>query len=86
MRLRYTDENGIWKPLERHMLKAEVENGTLAGLCCANSYIRGNYNEETTDTYYGEALAIVRAGKNGEVILTVTPEDGEPVQVRIPVK
>ena len=86
VRLRYTDENGIWKPLERHMLKAEVENGTLAGLCCANSYIRGNYNEDTTDTYYGEALAIVRAGKDGEVTLTVTPEGGEPVQVKIPVK
>ena len=86
VRLRYTDENGIWKPLERHMLKAEVENGTLPGLCCANSYIRGNYNGDTTDTYYGEALAIVRAGKSGEVTLTVTPEGGEAVQVKIPVR
>ena len=75
VRLRYTDENGIWKPLERHKLKVTVENGTLLGLGCANSYVEGNYTTDTTDTYYGEALAILRAGNAGTVQITVT-EDG----------
>ena len=86
VRLRFTDENGIWKPLERHMLKAEAENGTLVGLCCTNSYIKGNYNQEKIDTYYGEALAIIRAGQDSEVTLTVTPEGGEPVKLSVPVE
>ncbi len=75
VRLRYTDEKGVWKPLERHMLKVDVENGTLLGLGCANSYVRGNYTTDTTDTYYGEALAIVRAGAQGEVKVTATETD-----------
>jgi beta-galactosidase len=75
VRLRYTDEQGVWKPLERHMLKVEVENGTLLGLGCANSYVRGNYTTDTTDTYYGEALAVVRAGAQGEVKVTATETD-----------
>ena len=57
------------------MLKAEVKNGTLLGFGCANSYVRGNYTSDTTDTYYGEALAIVRAGTEGEVKVTVTETD-----------
>ena len=77
VRLRYTDENGVWKPLERHMLKVKVENGTLLGLGCANSYVRGNYTTDTTDTYYGEALAVVRAGKTGEVTVTVCEEGSD---------
>ena len=80
IRFRFTDENGIVKPLERHMLKVEVEGGELLGLGSANSYVVGNYTEDTTDTYYGEALAIVRAGEGGELTITVTQDEvGETV-------
>lgn len=85
VRLRFTDENGVWKPTERHRLTASVENGTLAGLGCANSYIVGNYNGDTTDTYYGEALAILRAGESGIVALNVASDDGLMTRVEIPV-
>ncbi len=77
IRLRYTDEEGVWKPLERHTLKVNVENGELLGLGCANSYVRGNYTRDTTDTYYGEALAIVRAGDCGEMKVIVCEEGSE---------
>ena len=76
VRLRYTDDQGIWKPLERHQLKVSVENGSLLGLGCANSYFSGNYTQDTTDTYYGEALAVIRADGRGDVRVSVT-EDGE---------
>ncbi len=74
--MQYTDENGIWKPMEKHSLKVQVENGTLAGLGSANAYVEGNYTDDHTVTYYGEAMAVVRAGVSGTVKVTVTDESG----------
>ena len=70
----YTDEAGVWKPMEKHTLKVTVENGTLEGLGSANAYVEGNYAQDTTPTYYGEAMAIVRADGSGPVQITVTDE------------
>ena len=86
VRIRFIDENGIWKPLEHHSVHAEAENGTLVGLGCANSYVVGNYNGDSTDTYYGEALAILRANADGLVSLTVSSDDGLMTRVEIPVE
>ena len=83
VRLRYTDENGIWKPLERHFLNVKVENGELLGLGCANSYVVGNYTTDTTDTYYGEALAIIRADGAGDVTVSVYEEGKEQAAEKI---
>lgn len=74
--LQYTDKAGVWKPMEKHTLKVTVENGTLAGLGSANAYVDGNYAQDTTPTYYGEAMAIVRADGSGPVRVTVTDETG----------
>lgn len=38
--IRYTDLNGIWKPMEKHTLTVRVENGKLAGLGSANAYVK----------------------------------------------
>lgn len=85
VRLRYTDAKGIWMPQERHTLKVQVENGTLLGLGSANSYVVGNYTTDVTDTYYGEALAILRANGSGEVRVSVTEDEGKaPVSALIP--
>ncbi len=75
--LQYTDNGGTWKPMEKHTLQVKVENGTLEGLGSANAYVEGNYAQDTTPTYYGEAMAIVRAGQSGSVKVTVTDETGE---------
>lgn len=86
VRLRFTDARGVWKPTERRRLTASVENGELAGLCCANAYVEGSYNGDSTDTYYGEALAVLRAGGGGSVALTVRAVGMEdPVRLEIPV-
>lgn len=71
---RYTDLNGIWKPMEKHTLKVTVENGTLAGLGSASPYKKGNYTQNTVKTYYGEALGVVRADGSGPVKITVCDE------------
>lgn len=72
--LQYTDGQGIWKPTEKHLLKVNVENGTLEGLGSANAYVEGGYTQDTVKTYYGEAMAVIRAGQEGPVRLTVTDE------------
>lgn len=73
VRLRYTDANGITKPLERGRITVTVEGGRLLGLGCAAPYNRDSFIGGETGTYYGEALAVVEAPR---------PQDGaapEPV-------
>lgn len=86
IRLRFTDENGVWKPLARDILKVSVAGGELLGLGSANSYVRGNYTTDSTDTYYGEALAIVRVGAGDELKISVTQRSSsEMTELTIPV-
>ena len=76
VRLKYTDGAGLTKPLCRGKLKVEVTGGKLLGLGSACPYYGTDlsYLDDVTDTYYGEALAVVQAG-DGE-LLTVTITDG----------
>ena len=83
--IQYTDEKGIWKPMEKHELRVKVENGTLMGLGNAAPYFKGNYTDSHTKTYFGEALAVVRAGGVGDVKVTVSDEKGS-VTATIPCK
>ena len=73
--IQYGDLNGNWKPMEKHRLKVMVENGTLEGLGSACSYVEGNYAQDTVDTYYGEAMAVVRAGTAQSVKIIVEDEE-----------
>ena len=73
--IRYTDAKGVWKPMEKHLVKVTVENGELLGLGNACPYFKGNYTNSECQTYFGEALAVVRASCAGEVRVTVS--DGE---------
>lgn len=83
--LQYTDKQGIWKPMEKHRLTVKVENGKLEGLGSANAYKEGNYTDSETDTYYGEAMAVVRAGSGGTVKVTVSDEENT-YTTEVPVK
>lgn len=69
--IQYTDPDGVWKPMEKHRLTVTVDNGTLMGFGSANAYVDGNYTQNVTETYYGEAMAVVRAGSSGMVRITV---------------
>lgn len=75
IRLRYTDENGITKPLARGNIQVQVRGGTLVGLGSACPFNRHSYLDSETDTYYSEALAIVRMG-DGDA-MTIAASDGE---------
>ena len=75
IRLRYTDENGITKPLARGNIQVQVRGGTLVGLGSACPFNKHSYLDSETDTYYGEALSIVRMG-DGDA-MTIAASDGE---------
>lgn len=75
VRLRYTDENGITKPLARGNIQVQVRGGMLVGLGSACPFNKHSYLDSETDTYYGEALAIVRMG-DGDA-MTIAASDGE---------
>ena len=75
IRLRYTDENGITKPLVRGNIQVQVRGGTLVGMGSACPFNKHSYLDSETDTYYGEALAIVRMG-DGDA-MTIAASDGE---------
>ncbi|WP_282945205.1 glycoside hydrolase family 2 TIM barrel-domain containing protein [Cellulomonas endometrii] len=74
VRLRYADPKGIGKPLERGLLTVDVAGGTLLGLGSAAPFNPESFTGTTTDTYYGEALAVVQAGPSGTVEVAV--DDG----------
>ena len=68
VKLRYTDKDGIWKPLARGDIGVKVEGGELLALGSACPYNEQGYLGDTTDTYFGEALAIIRPSKDAERI------------------
>ncbi len=84
IRLKYADRNGVVKPLKRGILHVEVENGELKGLGNGCPYNEIGYKENRTDTYFGEALAVVRADGKGPVILHVSDKELR-CSVKIPV-
>ncbi len=84
-RMRYTDARGEIKPLERHRIKVEAQNGIIMGTANASVYFEGNYAQSEVPSYFGEAQAIVQAGTPG--LLRVTVSDGErTATAEIPVK
>lgn len=62
VRLRLTDSQGTTKVLAREKIRVFVEGGELLGLGHACPYNEEGYTGFETSTYFGEALAIIRAG------------------------
>ena len=71
--------------MEKHRIKIQVENGELMGFGNACPYNKDGYDKEETRTYYGEALAVVRAGESGSVKVSVQDETSE-YSVDIPIQ
>ena len=59
--LRYTDSEGIAKPLAQGEIHVKAEGGELLALGSARPLNPRSYLTDSTDTYYGEAMAVVRA-------------------------
>ena len=75
--------NGVVESNADRKLTVTVEGGELLGFGSANPCTEEQYHTGSFTTYYGRALAVVRAGESGKVTLTVT--DGkETVTAVIP--
>lgn len=72
VRLRYTDEQGTVKPLVRGSIHITVNSGTLLAFGNACAYNAAGYLSDNTDTYYGEALAIIQP--HGPETVTIQAE------------
>lgn len=59
--LAYTDGKGEVKPLERGRIEVAVTGGKLLALGHACPYNEDGYSGTSTDTYYGRALAVIKA-------------------------
>ena len=72
--LKFTDRAGQLKPLETGLISVKVENGQLLALGNACPFNARGYCSDQTETYYGQALAVVRA-TGGKLKLTATCGD-----------
>ena len=84
--LQYTDKDGIWKPLIRRNITIALENAELMGLGSAAAYFEGTYDQTTVPTYFGEALAVIRATGEGPVRAVFTDDVGAEAEVVIPLE
>lgn len=80
----YTDEKGIWKPMEKHQISVQTKHGILKGLGNACPYNVEGYQSGKTSTYYGKALAVVQADRMKPVQVIIRDERRE-YQIEIPV-
>lgn len=70
IRLEYTDGAGTLKPLVRSRIKVtEVTGGELIALGHACPFNPDGFGGRETDTYFGEALAVVRPNGSGYIKL-----------------
>ena len=72
--LRYTDGEGMQKPQVRGVIEVSVTGGQLLALGNACPYNERGYLTPETETYYGEALAIVKPeGSEGITLEAKSP-------------
>lgn len=81
-------EYGITKASEDRKVTVKVEGaGTLQALGSARPNMSENFYSDTHTTYYGKALAVIRAGyEPGEITVTVSAEGLEPQTLNVEVR
>ncbi|MCR5230001.1 MAG: DUF4982 domain-containing protein [Solobacterium sp.] len=75
--VRIEDEDGILECSADRRLKIEVENGELLAFGSANPRLTEDIRSGEYTTYYGRALAVVRAGKAGTMKVSVEDQSAE---------
>ena len=75
----YTDENGQTKPLARGRIKLAVKGGELLAFGSACPYYPESYQSNETDTYYGEAMVIVKPDTAKELFVKAESPYGSAV-------
>ena len=80
------DDNGVLVTTADRAVTVEVEGaGVLAGMCSANPKTAERFDADTWRTFDGRALAVVRPSGAGEVTVTVSADELEPVRLTLTV-
>lgn len=82
-----TDEKGIYKPTNDVPVTVTVEGaGVLQGFGSACCKTKESFHQSTHTTYYGRALAVVRAGyDSGNINVTIKAEGCRKKEIKIEV-
>ena len=84
IRMKYTDQNGEVKPMVRGDIRVSVEGGRILGIGSACPYYERGYQGDTTDTYYGEAMAIIKPEQAGKLLVKAeSPYGKAEVQIAV---
>ncbi len=75
VRLRYADQDGTTTPMTRGRIHVAAAGGKLLALGSACPFYPESYLDPNTDTYYGEALAIIMPDGRGNV--KISASDGK---------
>lgn len=78
-------ENGARECGADRVLNAVVTGGTLLGFGNADPRSAARWDAGRCATWHGRALAVVLAGTEGELTLTVTDPDGQSTAVALPI-
>lgn len=72
--VKIVDENGVVRVLDDKKLTIKVEGaGVMQGFGSANPYTKEGFTENSHETFYGKAQAIIRSnGEKGEIKITVS--------------
>lgn len=68
VRLAFTDKQGTVKPMERGEISISSQGADLIGLGNGCPYNEQGYLHSSTDSYYGEALAIFKVHRNAQKV------------------
>lgn len=78
-----TDGKGVVESNADTMITVDVEGGELIAFGSATQKSECRYHTGTFPTYYGRALAVIRAGDNGSFKLTAKSESGLAGEVNV---
>ena len=83
LNIELSDQNGEIAASKEAKVRVEVSGaGTLQGFGSANPYTQEGFDGNTHDTFYGRALAVIRAAKeSGDITVTVSAEGFSPQKI-----
>lgn len=78
LRFSFTDKNGIYKPTIKENIKIDkIINGELLGFGNGCSYSEKGYITNECETFYGEAVAVIKPTSNQDVTIEASSKYGK---------
>ena len=78
----FTDKNGIYKPTIKENIKNDkIINGELLGFGNGCSYSEKGYITNECETFYGEAVAVIKPTSSNDVIIEASSKYGKTISI-----